>query len=362
MSKLNAIVEFSIVLNRGYGTKDDCEYFAKFDHPKLITEFINYVNLHKDLLGITHIENRQSIADSGCDVFIEIKGKAKIGVQIKSPNDLTKDDFAMKVKAQYSETSVLKLDKYYLLICCPMSSTNEKKVNYIVSHLATYNTNYHAVLNPHNCIKIFNPGGVIPIGEFNQQKQFYSEEENISNIEKLLLTLKEEVNLKKELRTDFDQSVKSALSRPGFQAITSAKKFIDFLQLDQKVKPSDILGSINDFIQRLGKLSDELKSFYFLIITEAVDAENYVDALEMNLPELQSLLKVNKAEVRNKIEILLSAKYKLIRHDEDVPNFIKIFIWLPGDYNFMKELKLFCEENNLELKKILLEGEFALLD
>jgi len=47
------------------------------------------------------IKNLQSIADSFCDVFVELKVDVKIGVQIKCPADVSDDNFANKVKAQY---------------------------------------------------------------------------------------------------------------------------------------------------------------------------------------------------------------------------------------------------------------------
>jgi len=148
MSKIDSIINFSIILNRGYGKKSDCSYFDTIDHPQLISAFIDYVNLNKDWIGLTKIEDRQSIADNGCDVFIELNGNVKIGVQIKSKGDVKDKGFSNKVKAQYAESSALALDKYYILICSPLNTTSERKINYITGHMATYKTTYHAVLNP----------------------------------------------------------------------------------------------------------------------------------------------------------------------------------------------------------------------
>jgi len=67
--------------------------------------FIDYVNLNKDYIGLTKIENRQYIAVRGCDVVVEINGNVKIGVQIKSPGDVADANFLNKVKAQYAEFS-----------------------------------------------------------------------------------------------------------------------------------------------------------------------------------------------------------------------------------------------------------------
>ena len=176
MSKVDSIIDFSIILNRGYCNNADCSYFETVNHPQLVTSFIDYVNLNKNYIGLTHVENRQSIADSGCDIFIELNGSVKIGIQIKSKGDVEEKEFSNKVKAQYAESAALGLDKYYILICSPINTSSEKKINYIVSHMATYKTNYHAIINPNNCLKIFNHGGQMPQTEFSLLKQLYSKE------------------------------------------------------------------------------------------------------------------------------------------------------------------------------------------
>jgi hypothetical protein len=51
MSKVNSIIDFSIILNRGYGTNADCSFFFTLKHPQLLLSFIDYVNLNKDYIG-----------------------------------------------------------------------------------------------------------------------------------------------------------------------------------------------------------------------------------------------------------------------------------------------------------------------
>lgn len=362
MSKVDSIIDFSIVLNRGYGANADCSFFATQKHPQLLQSFIDYIELNKKHLGLTKIENRQSIADSGCDVFVELKGDVKIGVQIKSQADVAADNFANKVKAQYAESSALGLDKYYILVCCPMDTSTEGKVNYIVSHLATYKTNYHAILNPNNCIRIFNPGGQLPQAEFDSLKQLYSKEDNPDNIESILHTLRESLSAVPILKSDFGSAVVQAIKRPSFQQITTASNFINFLQLESGINPSDVVASINGFIIKMGQLTQEMRRFFYLIVKESADAENFYDALEANLFELESILSTDSHTLMSKIGILKSDKYRLLRYDEDEPNVVQVFINLPGDYNFMKELRNFCYDFTLDLESILVSGDFALLD
>lgn len=362
MSKVDSIIDFSIILNRGYSPDIDCSFFSTLNHPQLLQLFIDYVNLNKDYIGLTNIENRQSIADSGCDVFVEIHGNVKIGVQIKSPSDVANTNFANKVKAQYAESSALGLDKYYILICSPMDIASEKKVNYIVSHLATYKTNYHAVLNPNNCLKIFNSPGQMPPAEFDSLKQLYSKEENPANFESILHLLKASLSSVSVAKSEFGVALDHAIKRPPFQQITMADKFIDFLQLEKMIKPIDVIASINAFIDKIGKLSIELRRFFFFIVKESADAETFIDALEMNLYELESILSTDSQTLMGKISILASAKYRLIRYDEDEPNVVQVFINLPGDYNFMKELRNYSEEYSIDLENILVAGDFSALD
>lgn len=362
MSKVDSIIDFSIVLNRGYSVNADCSFFATQKHPQLLQSFIDYIELNNKHLGLTKIENRQSIADSGCDVFVELKGNVKIGVQIKSLGDVADANFSNKVKAQYAESSALGLDKYYILICSPMDTVSERKVNYIVSHFATYKTNYHAVLNPNNCLKIFNPGGQMPQSEFDSLKQLYSKEENPANFESILHSIKASLSSVAPAKTEFRVALDHAIKRPPFQQITTADKFIEFLQLEKKIKPIEVVASINSFIDKIGKLSNELRRFFYFIVKESADAETFIDALEMNLYELESILSTDSQTLMGKISILASAKYRLIRYDEDEPNVVQVFINLPGDYNFMKELRNFCNDFSLDLESILVSGDFSLLD
>jgi hypothetical protein len=360
MSKVDSIIDFSIILNRGYGSNDDCSYFDTVNHPQLVTSFIDYVNLNKDYLGLTRIENRQSITDSGCDVFIELKSSVKIGVHVKSKGDVEEKDFSNKVKSQYAESAALGLDKFYILICSPINTTSEKKINYIVSHMATYKTNYHAVLNPNNCIKIFSPGGKMPEAEYSVLKQLYSKEENPANIESILHSIKE--SLSPKVQTEFGAGLENAINRPPFQQITSARKFIDFLQLQKNTKASDIISAMNVFIDKIGKLSIELRKFFYLIVRESIESKLFLDALEMNLYELQSVLSIDAAILNGKLSILTNAKYQLVELDQDEENVVQVFLSLPGNYNFMKELRNFCYENFISLESILVDGDFSQLD
>lgn len=360
MPKIDSIIDFSIILNRGYGSKNDCDFFDTVTHPLLIDIFIEYVNIHKDFIGLTKIENRQSIADSGCDVFIEIRGEVKIGVQIKSKRDVKDEAFSNKVKAQYAESSALGLDKFYILICSPINTSSERKINYIISHMATYKTNYHAVLNPNNCINIFQNNTKLDKNEFLRLKQLYSREDSKENLESVLKSIQKSLESDGYKETDFHSAIKKALSRDPFQEIDSAEKFIEFLNLPDDIEETEIINSINDFIIKVGKLSEEFKRLFYLIISEASYSEHYIEALEMDLYELESLLSTNSGTLMGKLKVLTSPKYELLSYDDDEPNKVYANIWIPGDHNLIKELKYFCDENELSIEELLVKGDFSL--
>lgn len=362
MTRIDSIIDFSIILNRGYGSNQDCDFFDTTNHPKLIELFIDYVNRHKDFIQLTKIENRQSIADSGCDVFIELKGNIKIGVQIKSKGDVEDSSFSNKVKAQYAESSALGLDKFYILICSPITTSSEKKINYIVSHMATYKTNYHAVFNPNNCINIFQQNSQLNKSEFSRLKQLYSREESKDNLDSVLKSIMKSLESENYKETDFHSAINKALSRKPFQKISTAKKFIEFIELSDKINEDEIVVSINEFIIKLGKLSQEFKSLYYLILNEASDSENFIDALEMDLYELESLLGTNSGILLGKLKVLTSSKYGLLSYDEDEPSKVYANIWIPGDHNLIKDLKYFCEEKDFSFEDLLLKGDFSLIE
>ena len=361
MSKIYSIINFSIILNRGYGSNSDCDHFANLNHPQLIDLLIDYINLNKEYLGLTRIEPRQSIADSGCDVFVELNGEVKIGIQIKSKGDVEAKEFTGKVKAQYAESYALGLDKYYILICSPLNTSSERKINYIVSHMATYKTNYHAILNPNNCVGIFKSANKLSETDFFGLKQLYSKEENQNNIESVLKKIKDSLSSPESVKGEFSTALENAINRQPFQKVISASRFTNFLQLENNVEQSKVIDAINGFIDRIGKLSVELRKFFYLIVSESIEAEAFLDALEMNLHELQSLLPNDPKGVKEKLSVLSNSKYKLIRLDEDEPDVVQVFIWLPGDYNFMKELRSFCEVNSIKLESVLVNGDFSQL-
>lgn len=356
MSKQDSIIDFSIIVNKGYSNNKECEYFKTVNHPKLVEQFIEYINKHKDLISLTKIENRQSIADSGCDIFVELKGTVKIGVQIKSNNDVIDENFSNKVKAQFAESHALGLDKYYILICAEMSNSNERKVNYILSNMATYKTNYHVVIGPNNCLKIFHPSEIMVQEVFTNQKRLYSQVENQNELNIIFQALKDELN--KTSITSTKPQLKFAIQRNSYQALTTCDKFSDFIGSNSIPEKQVNLRNLNLYFSTISKLPKDVKDLYTILLNESEKDDHYINGIITNLNEVIGHTNFSKSQLRDYLEILMQKKYKLVQHDEDEPNSILVNFWGDEDINVAAEVKLFCESNNYDLHELFTSMNF----
>jgi hypothetical protein len=353
MHKLNSIIDFSIILNRGYSINEDCIHFKTLKHPQLINLFISYIVESANLIGLTNIENRQSIADSGCDVFVEIKGNTKIGVQIKSENDIADENFSNKVKAQFAESFALGLDKYYILICSSMSASNERKVNYILSNMATYKTNYHVIINPNNCLNLFKTPKILTETEFDNQKRLYSTFEDKTELKNIIQLLNKEIHNSKEQSIEKEQKIGVSLTTVPFEPLVSAENFADYLGISDSKDIGKVLNDLNQYLLIISKLGRETRDFYFLLLNQSEDDELYIDGISVNLNEIKSLTSLSRRSIFDQIEILSLKKNSLVGYDADEPNSLRINYWGIDDNNIARDVKGFCKENNIDITEIL---------
>jgi hypothetical protein len=361
MNKLDSILNFSIVLNRGHSENTLCEYFSSVNHPQLIDQFIRYVKNHKHLIGLTKIEDRQGINDSGCDIFVELLGEIKIGIQIKSQNDVSSDDFANKVKAQYAESYAHGLDKYYILICCPLTSRNSSKVNYIVNHFAGYKTNYHAVLNPSNCVKIFlSTTHLLDANEFSLQKQLFSEFDNRTELRQVIDLVKKELGKTVPNSTSIETAITLTEQRPEFIPIENIQSFASFLSLTNDEEIADMRKELNRYFKIIHSLSSELKRFYALLIDES-EYETTHDGLNVSLVEIAKILGVQKSRVYENALLLCKKKYGLAKHDDDEPNDLRVDFYSEYDTNISYDLKQYCIDKKLSVRQLLTGSNFQSL-
>jgi hypothetical protein len=153
----NLAVEVSCLPDRGSGEADRTAYFTGRTHRDLVEEFRSYLEMHRHLIGLSHVEITQALNDRGTDLILQREG-CKIGFQIKSHHDVTEPDFSRSVKRQLAESDAHGLDRWYLLICSPLqegSHCYSERINHLLNELSTYKSNYAEAYGPRSCIEYF---------------------------------------------------------------------------------------------------------------------------------------------------------------------------------------------------------------
>jgi hypothetical protein len=163
------VTQILCLLDRGNGSSDETLYFAGKSHEDLVEEFCEYLEMHSSLIGSSHVEDTQALNDRGTDLHLKREG-CKIGFQIKSPYDVSEDDFSANVKRQLAESSAHGLDKWILIICSPLQHEGHDhrgRINYLLSELSTYKTDYVEAYGPRNAVRYFNNPDPLSEAEFN---------------------------------------------------------------------------------------------------------------------------------------------------------------------------------------------------
>jgi hypothetical protein len=190
MTKQEAIINISTILNRKSSLDVETSFFTNRKHDDLLDLLLRYIEDSSALIGNPNVFKTQALNDHGVDLIIEYPNKCKIGIQIKSHFDVKEKDFAVKVKAQFAESQFHGLDKWYLLICSPLFESGGKshssKISHLINELSSYKTSYHVVYNPQQMVNFFT-GGVMAEADFRSIKnQYYFEEINWTEIIKEL--------------------------------------------------------------------------------------------------------------------------------------------------------------------------------
>jgi hypothetical protein len=168
IDSLPFVTQILCLLDRGNGTSDETLYFAGKSHDDLVEEFRRYLEMHFSLIGSSHVEITQALNDRGTDLQLKREG-CKIGFQIKSPYDVSEDDFSAKVKRQLAESSAHGLDKWFLLICSPLQYEGHDytgRITHLLNEISTYKTNYAEAYGPRNAIRYFNNPDTLSEEEF----------------------------------------------------------------------------------------------------------------------------------------------------------------------------------------------------
>jgi len=170
MINQRVITNMSCIFDRGMGSIDETSYFAEKSHADLVEEFCSYLEMHRLFIS-NHLEITQALNDRGTDLILN-SDNCKLGFQIKSHYDVTENDFAANVKRQQTESLAHGLDKWYLLVCSPLQFRSQDylgRIQYLLSEISSYKTNYIEVYSPRNAIRFFNKPSPLTEDQFSNK-------------------------------------------------------------------------------------------------------------------------------------------------------------------------------------------------
>lgn len=178
MDKQRVIAHVSCMLNRGMATAAETSHFADRPHDQLVERLGQYLNLHQPFLADIHLERSHALNEKGVDLLLTAFG-ARIGFQIKSHFDVTEGNFNANVKRQLAESRTHGLDKYYVLVCCPIANNGNQyglKISTLINDLSVMKTDYHCAYGPESAVKLFDGTAALSQPEFAARIKQYTYE------------------------------------------------------------------------------------------------------------------------------------------------------------------------------------------
>jgi hypothetical protein len=313
MEKEDLVTRISILLNKPTTNEDDIKYFEKKLHDDSVEELRQYLIKNKRLIGDPQLEFLQGLNDHGVDLILKTHNNIKIGFQIKSHDDVSRDNFASKVKAQMTESAFHGIHKLYILICSPYESGKDKykaRISHLLSELSSYKTNYHCTYSPVSCVGLFLKNEVVDDESFSSiYKQFTTEEE----------VTEEMINeiAPAELKTDFLNRLKGQQSID----VTNATGFIAYL-VDQgfEVDENEMLDEIKEYCKNLKSITQVSREFFVTVLSFAESygqLGNCINCVKSPYIDIQDSLALNQGEMTLRIKNL--ERKDLLSFDEDDP-------------------------------------------
>ena len=351
MNKSEFIYRISCILSRGQG--HDTSYFAQKDHDGLVDEFIAYLELNANYFPAWTLTKSHALNESGVDILLESE-VAKAGFQIKSHFDVTEKDFASKVKRQTLESFQHGLDKYYVLICSPLEHDGdslEGKVSHLFNELSKLKTRYLAAYTPASTICYFNPPTEMPDEEFNAAIQKISFEKTDFDL------------LRQMIEHKNDESARPSLFDRVEVKQTVAAKTLDAFDLAEHLDGEELEQAISEIGQLLELIADlPYPSREFLCLTlERAKPDRFHERMRVLTSEIESRLNMSPHELKREVDLLES--YDLAYIDFDDFNPAEIVIKSRCNFvNSFEEIKRICAERGVDLRQVLCELDFSVLD
>lgn len=355
MTKQEAIINISTILNRKSSLDKETNFFENKKHDDLLDILLRYVEDSSALVGNPKVFKTQALNDHGVDLIIEYPNKCKIGIQLKSHFDVSEKDFAVKVKAQFAESQFHGLDKWYLLICSPLVESEGKKYGSKISHLinefSSYKTSYHVVYTPQQMFNVFN-GGVMSEPEFRTIKnQYYFEETNWTEITKELSSTS-----KHKSYLDVEVNRKQQITK-------TADLYSSYLGATTDEEKESYIEYLNDLQKLLGKLSKKTREFLSVCISRGqIKTWGMYDRVVVLCQDIENHLNITDREVKKEVAILESHGIADIDDIEGDNNYCIIVRHTHPDYNILASVKDFCSQEEIDLNEIIVDLNFSRFD
>lgn len=352
MTKQEAIVNLSTILNRGASTDADTIYFDKKRHNDLLDELLHYIQNSSKLIGNPKIFKTQALNDHGVDLIVEFPNGTKIGLQIKSPFDVSQKDFALKVKAQMAESQYHGLDKWYLLICSPLNDGTTDftaKVSHLISELSSYKTSYHIIYSPQQCCNIFTKA-VMSDSEFQAIKnQFFFEPADWTQIIREL---------------GADKKASSYLAKVEIQKGADVKQgdlYLKYCGLGEDERESTI-EYLSDLRNLLKKLSKQTREFLYATLLRAIKKDTMRQKILTSCLDLENYLSISSDKVKREVAILDNHGIAEFDDEQDDGEYYIAIRRTNPDYNILQDVKEFCEKYDKPLHEIIVNLDFSHFD
>lgn len=178
MDKQRVIASVSCILNRGTAPTGDTAYFADRLHSQLVERLRTYLDAHHQYLADMQLETSHALNEKGVDLLLKAFG-TRIGFQVKSHFDVTQNNFNPKVHTQLAQSQAHALDKYYILVCCPLehNGTNyTQRISTLLNDLSLLKSDYHCAFGPENVVRLFNGAAPLTDQEFGSRISQYTYE------------------------------------------------------------------------------------------------------------------------------------------------------------------------------------------
>lgn len=362
MKKELLITSISILLNQPSTKFEDVQYFENKKHDDSVNELKDFLIKNMEFIGNPQFEFLQGLNDHGVDLLLKSHNDIKIGFQIKSHIDITKSDFANKVKSQIAESAFHDIDKLYILICSPYKSGKDDysgKISHLLSELSGYKTNYHCAYSPISCIGLFIKNVKIDVEYFH------------STLKKYIVERIDKEKLIKEIAPE-EQKPRflSRFRNENSNSFKTAKSFLDFIREQGfEIDLNEFVEEIKAYCNHIKKIPKNSRDFFVSVLTFAEpygQLGNCINCVKAPYMDIIDSIGIDDNEMFLRIKNL--ERHKLLSFDEDDPyEDGQMVIGIVGskidyDLNLSFEIREFFENDLNKLKEFYIDLDFKGLD